>query len=131
MKKLLLFVMLMLIGILLFTACATQASVASTNLSKAAEQFEVYRRVVFYNGITDTYMLTVDGFCSIEADTLDGQLELTCRIGPDEFKKHYLGLSDNVTYIVEQLDAINVDPYHHRMIFRPSTIIPVIELDTQ
>jgi len=128
MKKVLFFVVVisMLLG-----ACARQADVASTNLSKAADQFEIVRRIIFYNGITDTYMLTVEGLCSIEADTMDDQLELTCKVGPDQYKKHYLGLSDNVTYFVEQLDSAGVDVYHYRVIFRPSVIIPDIEMDTK
>ena len=45
-------VLLMVLGMML-TACASDADVASQNLSQAAEQFEIPRRVVFYNGITE------------------------------------------------------------------------------
>jgi hypothetical protein len=76
----------------------TDAEVASYNLSKAADQFEINRRVVFFNGITDKYLLVIEGRCSINADREDGQLEVTVKTGPDEYKKHFLGLSDNVTY---------------------------------
>jgi len=54
---------------------------------------------------------------------------VTCKIGDNEYKKHFLGLSDNVTYFAEQIDAASADPYRYRVIFRPSTIIPDIELD--
>lgn len=101
---------------------STDADVASSNLSKAAEQFEVPRRVVFYNGITDKYMLTIEGFCSIEDERR--QLEVTCKDGDHEFKKDYLGLSDNVTYVVEQLSDIDVSTTHYRVIFKPEAIIP-------
>jgi len=47
------------------------------------------------------------------------------------YKKHYLGLSDNVTYFVEQLKPVEADPFHYRVIFRPTTIIPDIELQTK
>ena len=80
--------------------------------------------------ITDTYLLTIEGLCSINADGEDGQLEVTCAVAEDEYKKHYLGLSDNVTYFVEQLDSVSVDSYHYRVMFRPETIIPDIDLDT-
>lgn len=104
-------------------ACgSTDADVASSNLSKAAEQFEVPRRVVFYNGITDKYLLTIEGFCSIEDEGF--HLEVTCKDGEHQFKKDYLGLSDNVTYIVEQLEDIDVSTTHYRVIFKPEVIVP-------
>lgn len=116
-------------GLLLLTGCSA-SSVASQNISTASDNFEVPRRIVFFNGITDTYLLTVEGLCSINADGEDGQLEVTCKTAEDEYKKHYLGLSDNVTYFVEQLDPVSVDSYHYRVMFRPETIIPDIDLDT-
>lgn len=110
-------------------ACSSAADVASSNLSKAAEQFEIDRRVVFFNGITDTYMLSVEGRCSIEADTADVQLEVTCKVGPDAYKKHFLGLSDNVSYFVEQLESTDVSEYRYRVFFRPQQIIPDIDVE--
>jgi hypothetical protein len=104
-------------------AACSDADVASTNLSRAADQFEINRRVVFYNGITDSYMLTIEGLCALgNADSV------TCKTGPAAYKKHFLGLSDNVTYFVEQIDAASVDTYHYRVIFKPSVIIPDIDL---
>lgn len=112
------------------TACSTtDADVASENLSKAADQFEIQRRVVFLNGITDEYMLTIEGLCSIEADMEDDQLEVTCKTGKDEYKKHFLGLSDNVTYFVEQMESADVSTDRYRVVFKPSVIIPDIEVD--
>ena len=109
------------------TAC-NEADVASQNLSTAADNFQINRRIVFYNGITDTYMLTIEGLCSLGNSDRDGQLTVTCKTGPEAYKKHFLGLSDNVTYFVEQLDAANVSPYHYKVIFRPAQIIPDIDL---
>lgn len=117
---------------LTLAGCSSSADTASYNLSQAAENFEVERRVVFFNGITDQYLLTIEGRCSIEtADSAaEGSIEVTCKIGPDEYKKHFLGLSDNVSYFVEQLDAINVDEYHYRVIFKPEAIVPDIDIKT-
>jgi hypothetical protein len=106
-------------------ACQDDAQVASYNISKAADNFEIDRRIVFYNGITDTYMLTIEGRCSIEDQTT--QLEVTCKIGRDAFKKHFLGLSDNVTYFAEQLETADVSVYHHRVTFKPQEILPDID----
>lgn len=113
------------------SACDKPADVASRNLSKAADMFEIQRRIVFYNGITDSYMLTLEGLCSLGNYDKSRELTVTCKTGPAAYKKHFLGLSDNVTYVVEQLDAASVDTYHYRVIFRPQTIIPSIEMDTK
>ena len=109
-------------------AGCSDADVASANLSKAADQFEVTRRVVFYNGITGDYMLTVEGLCSLGNYDKHRELSITCKVGPSSYKKHFLGLSDNVTYFVEQLEAKPASVYHYRVIFKPSTIIPDVEV---
>jgi len=124
------YVWILVVAAIFLGACETDANVASRNLSLAAEQFEIDRRIVFFNGITDTYLLEIVGKCSIEADTADIQLEVTCKTGPDEFKKHFLGLSDNVSYFVEQLEGFDVDVFHYRVIFKPEVILPNIDLVT-
>ena len=121
--------LLWFIPIIIVTGC-TDADIASRNLSKSAEMFEINRRVVFYNGITADYILVVEGRCSIQADKVDKQLELTCKTGPETYKKHFLGLSDNVTYFAEQLDDQKVSTYHYRVIFKPEAIIPDIDIET-
>lgn len=108
-------------------ASCTPADVASENLSRAADNFEVNRRIVFYNGITDTYMLTIEGRCSLGNNDPQGKLTVTCKTGENEFKKHFLGLSDNVTYFVEQLEASDVSTFHYRVMFRPQQIIPDVD----
>lgn len=107
-------------------ACSPAADVASRNLSQAADNFEINRRIVFVNGITDSYLLSVEGLCSISDD--GNQLEVTCKVGPASFKKHFLGLSDNVTYFAEQLEPAEASIYHYRVVFNPSVIIPDIRM---
>jgi len=106
--------------------CERDAQTASRNLSKAADMFEVQRRVVFVNGITNEYLLSIEGRCSINDQ--QRQLEVTCKKGPEQFVKHFLGLSDNVTYFAEQLETVDVSVYHNRIIFKPQNIIPEIDL---
>lgn len=113
---------------LLGGACSSDADVASSNLSKAADNFEILRRIVFYNGITNEYILEIEGYCSLGNSDKSGELSVTCKVGPDQFKKHFLGLSDNVTYVVEQLDSANVSTEHYRVIFKPGEILPDPEL---
>ncbi|MGW5313822.1 beta-sandwich lipoprotein [Nocardia thailandica] len=112
-------------GVLVVTGCASDADVVSKNLSKESDQFRIDRRVVFFNGITDKYLLSIEGKCSIKDE--NDQLEVTCKTGNDEYKKHFLGLSDNVSYFVEQLEGANVSPYHYKVIFKPETIVPDID----
>jgi hypothetical protein len=104
------------------------ADTTSKNLSTAADNFEVPRRIVFFNGITDKYLLTIEGRCSIEPDSAGKKLDVTCKTGDDSYKKHMLGLSDNVSYFVEQTESVQSDPFHYRVDFRPETIIPDINL---
>jgi hypothetical protein len=108
-------------------AGCSDADVASANVSKAADNFEVMRRIVFYNGISGEYMLTIEGLCSLGNNDRNGQLSVTCKVGNGLYKKHFLGLSDNVTYFVEQVDGAPVGVYHYRVFFKPQTILPNID----
>lgn len=128
MKKLLLTSVLMVTALL--SGCSSDADVASRNLSKSADQFEVTRRIVFYNGITGGYMLTIEGLCSLGNSDKAGSLSVTCKTGPAAYKKHFLGLSDNVTYFVEQMEPVAVSPYRYRVIFKPDVIVPDIGFST-
>lgn len=107
--------------------CARDADVASRNLSYAADNFEINRRIVFYNGITGDYMLTIEGLCALGNSDKDREISVTCKTGPNSFKKHFLGLSDNVTYFAEQIDASAVSTYHYRVVFKPGVILPNVE----
>jgi hypothetical protein len=106
-------------------ACQDDAVVASRNLSKAADNFEIVRRVVFMNSITDSYLFEVVGRCSIEDQ--GRQLEVTCKEAPGEYQKHFFGKSDNTPYLVEQLGTVDVSVYHTRITFKPQAIIPDID----
>lgn len=111
----------------LSVACSSDADVVSENISKAADQFEVQRRVVFFNGITDTYLLVIEGLCSLGNNDDAGELSVTCKTGPTTYKKHFLGLSDNVSYFVEQGEAVKASAYHYRVTFKPQSIVPDID----
>lgn len=121
-------ILFIVVCLLLCVGCIkqTDSRVASRNLSKAAEMFEINRRVVFYNGITDKYILVIEGRCSV--DFYHEKFEVTVKTGPNTFKKHYLGRADNVFPFVEQLESSNVSTYHYRVIFKPQSIIPNIDL---
>ncbi|MFC8380966.1 hypothetical protein [Nocardia sp. NPDC056952] len=124
-KKLIAAVAALFAGAIAVTGCSSDADVVSKNLSKESDQFKINRRVVFFNGITDKYLLSIEGKCSIKDE--NNQLEVTCKTGDEEYKKHFLGLSDNVSYFVEQLEAAEVSPYHYKVIFKPEVIIPDVD----
>lgn len=115
-----------IVAVGLLAGCSSDAAVVSENLSRAADQFEISRRVVFFNGITDNYLLEIIGLCSIEDE--GHQLEVTCQVEPGSYRKHFLGLSDNVSYFVEQLDPANVSAHHYRVVFKPQEIVPDVDL---
>lgn len=124
MKKLL--TSLTILAAFLFTGCFDDdAKVVSANISKAADNFEVDRRIIFYNGINGEYMLTIEGKCSSER--LPNRVAITCKTGPSTYKKHFLGLSDNVTYFVEHLTSTPANAYHYRTTWKPQTILPDID----
>lgn len=119
---------LLVVAVVAALVGCTDAQMASNNLAKAAEMFELERRIVFYNGVTGDYILSIEGKCFIEHSSI--QLAVTCKIGEEEYFKHHLGLSDNVSYFSEQLEAAAVDVYHYRVIFKPEAIIPNVDLET-
>ncbi|KVE80372.1 hypothetical protein [Burkholderia vietnamiensis] len=109
------------------SAC-NDADVASHNLSQAADNFQINRRVVFYNGITGDYMLSIEGLCSLGNTDKAREVSITCKTGPNNYKKHFLGLSDNVTYFVEQVDGADVSTYRYKVTFKPSVIVPDVSV---
>ena len=117
-------IVLAVLSSLVLTGCEGDAKIASKNVSKDADNFEVLRRVVFYNAIRGEYILEMTGYCSIYADSADRQLEAICKTGKDKYQKHFLGYSDNVTYTVEQLDHTPASKYHYKIIFKPESILP-------
>lgn len=116
------------IAMTLGLAACSDASVASANISTDANNFRIVRKVTFINGITDNVLLEVTGRCSIEADAADAQLEVTCKTDDGSFVKHFLGVSDNVTYTVEQLLASDASASRYKFVIKPSILVPDIEL---
>lgn len=119
---------LLLLPIIGLTACVDDATVATSNLKKAADNFEVNRRIVFYNGITDSYILSIEGKCSIDLNQQGTAFNVICKTGKSDFKRHTLVLSDNTTAFVEQLEPNKTSVDHYRVTFKPSVIIPDIDV---
>ncbi|NDV53862.1 hypothetical protein [Salipiger sp. PrR003] len=109
------------------SSCEPASDVASRNLSTAADNFEVPRRITFYNGITDQVVLVTEGFCSLGNKDTDRRMSVTCKTGPNKYLKNYLGLSDNVFFVSEQLVEVNASEFHYRLVFRPQAMIADID----
>lgn len=127
MKKL--FPIAALASLIALTGCKREADVASYNISRAADSFNVNRRIVFFNGITDTYLMTIEGLCALGNYDKAREVTVTCKTGQDSYKKHFLGLSDNVSFFAEQIEDAKVSTYHYKVVFRPQTIIPSVSVD--
>lgn len=126
MRKFLIAAAIALVGITTVACTDDDATVVSENISKDADNFKILRKVVVFNGITDQYLLTVEGFCNIVDE--ENQLEITCKVGPDQYTKDFAGLSDNVSYFVKQVQGAKVSKDHYKVTFKPSTVIPDIEV---
>lgn len=116
------------VAALALAGCTNDAVTVDHNITQDAENFKVDRRIVFFNGITDEYLLTIEGRCNLNDE--GSQLEVICKTDDDTYKKSFLGLSDNVSYFAEQLEASDVSEYRYQVIFKPEQIIPDIDLET-
>jgi hypothetical protein len=125
MKKILV-ILLSIICIMSMTGCATEAERASYNLSQQADNFNVVRQVTVINCITGDVLFQMSGKMSIKSDNTDHQLEITVE-DDGKYQKHFIGLSDNVTYVVEDLNLgeNDVSQYHYTINFNPKMWLPV------
>lgn len=119
---------LALAGLLVATGCTSDADKASENLSKAAEQFEVQRKIVGVNAINDKPAFEVEGRCSIEIEHGSRVLVVVCKHGEGDLRKHYIGLADNFYWISTQLKGIDASVYRTRIILKPENIVPNFDL---
>ena len=130
-KRVLLTAALTVTAALTAVGCTSDADRASENLGKAAEQFEIQRRIVGLNGITDKVLFEIEGRCSLERGaSMDNTLDVVCKHGPDDFRKHFVGLSDNVTFVSTQLEGIDVSVYRTRIVLKPENLAPDLDLVT-
>lgn len=117
---------LVTLGTLTAGACSNDADVVNKNLDTAADNFQVLRRVTFYNAILDKTILEVEGYCSV--DPGDGRrMSVVCKVG-EQYKRNALGTSDNVLWFYEQLDPAGVSKDHYKFVIKPQAVIPNVEV---
>lgn len=118
-------IIVLFIMVMALCGCSTDAETVTYNIKKDAEQFKIIRRVIFINNITGEYLFQAEGNCSVETNNGAMRLELTCKTGEDRYKVHYFGLSDNTSYLVEQMEWREADKYRYKIIFKPKSIVPI------
>ena len=107
-----------------FTGCDTEANRVNYNITEEAENFNVYRRVTVINCIKGDTLFSMEGRMNIEADTADNQLEIIVEVADGEYKKHFIGLGNNVAYTVEDISGSEVSKYHYEINYNPNMWIP-------
>ncbi len=113
------------IGLGIAACSPTSADTVNRNLTTEADEFNVVRKIVAVNTRSDTVLFEVTGRCSM---TRDQDLVLTCREGPDAYKRHYIGSATDVAWTAIQLESVDVDRYQTKIIFRPTSVIPDFDL---
>lgn len=123
-KKLISIVLVSVLGLGTLAGC-TQAQRASYNLSKEADNFNDVRRLTVINCLQGDVLFQMEGRMSITADVDDNQLEVIVENSKDDYSKHYVGLSDNVTYVIEDVEGADVENTKYTLNFNPEMWIPV------
>lgn len=129
MKRIVAITTILMATVLFFTACQTEAQKVSYNLSLEADNFNDIRQITVINCLQGDVLFQMTGKMSITADTNDNQLEIVVEDENGKYKKHFIGLSDNVTYVVEDITSEDVSKYKYTLNFNPNMWIPV-EVDS-
>lgn len=114
-----------LLTVLCLTGCETEAQRVSYNISQEADNFNTIRQITVINCIQGDVLFQMTGKMSITADVSDNQLEVIVEDDNGKYKKHFIGLSDNVTYVVEDITDGDVSKYHYTLNFNPKMWVPI------
>lgn len=124
-KKIFCAIAVLILSAAALTGCS-EADKVNHNLNKQADNFEVERRVTVYNARTDTVILQVEGYLSLSNND-SGELVITCKTGPDTYKKNYVYLTENTLYCMEDITGTHTDQYHYKWYWHTS-ILPNVEI---
>ena len=131
MKKKMRIAVVLLVGMLAavgITGCdQRQSDDVSYNLSLEADNFNDVRQITVINCLQGEVLFQMTGKMAIEADTSDGQLAIIVEDENGEYKKHFIGLSDNVTYVVEDVTTGDVSKYKYTLNFNPEMWLPEVK----
>ena len=115
MKKFIAFIMVLASVCVILVGCS-EADKVNANISKQADYFETERKITVYNARTDKIILEAEGFRSISNNS-SNELVVTCKVGPNTYKKNYVYLNDYTMYVVEDITGTHTDPYHYKLYF--------------
>jgi hypothetical protein len=113
--------------VLAASSCDQRLPVATRNISAAAYNFEIPRRITVFNGITGDVAMVIEGYCSLGNNDTALRMSVTCKTGRNSFIRNFVGLSDNVFFVAEQLEGVNVSTFHYRTMFRSQSLIPDVD----
>lgn len=121
MKKILVMIMVVVLvcTCFVFSSC-TAAENVNHNLSVAADNFQVLRKITVYNARTDLIILEMEGYMSL-SNNGSSELVVTCKVGEGQYKKNYVYLNEYVIYAVEDITGTTTDPYHYKIKFYTAT----------
>lgn len=124
MKKL---IALLLLVVLVFSlAACSEADRVNYNMTKQADYFECERKITVYNARTDTVIFEAEGYMSVSNNTAN-ELVITCKTGPNEYKKNYVYLNAYTLYAIEDITGTHTDPYHYKFYFH-TQVLPTVEV---
>lgn len=115
MKRFICILLVSVITMFCFASC-TAAENVNHNLSQAADNFEVVRKITVYNARTDLIVMEMEGYMSISNNSTN-ELVVTCKVGANEYKKNYVYLNEYVIYVVEDITGSETSPYHYKVKF--------------
>lgn len=124
-NKLIITILTTLIAFSCLAGCQTEVEKVSYNLSLEADNFNDVRQVTIINCLQGDVLFQMTGKMSITADTVDNQLEIVVEDENGDYKKHFIGLSDNVTYVVEDITSDDVTKYRYTLNFNPKMWLPI------
>lgn len=122
MKKIVVLILMLVLCVTL-VGC-TEADKVNSNLSKQASYFECERKITVYNARTDKIILEAEGYMDVSNNT-HNELVITCKTGPNTYKKNYVYLNEYTIYVVEDITGTHTDPYHYKMYFHTEFPIDV------
>ena len=122
MKKI---IYVLFVSMMILSGCQVEADRVNYNLTQEADNFNVIRQITVINCLKGDVLFQMTGKMSITADTQDNQLEVIVEDENGKYKKDFIGLSDNVTYVIEDItDDTDVSKYHYTLNYNPKMWIP-------
>lgn len=119
-------ILIFLVTLLLVLTGCSEASKVNYNMSKQADYFDCLRKITVYNARTDKIVLEAEGYMSVSNNSYS-ELVVTCKTGPNEYKKNYIYLNDYTLYVIEDISGTATDPYHYKMYFH-TELLPDVEV---